>query len=902
MISHRYMVVILLLISVRGWGQGIVSAEYFFNSDPGLGNGTPITITPSAGDLTFTTSIPTTSLSQGFHNLAIRVKETGGVWSQFEHRGFYITSSTSDAANLVAAEYFFDADPGVGNGTPIPVTPGPTTNFTIAIPTSSLGLGFHFLAIRTKAMDGKWGLFEGRGFFIGTSATDVPDITAAEYFFDSDPGQGNGTPLAVTPGATTTFIASIPTGSLTPGFHFIAIRTRGAGGKWGIFESRGFYVSPAGLASADIVAGEYFIDGVDPGEGNGYPLSITPGPTINETLIITLSGVPSGARTLSIRVQDADGLWSSIETNPFNVLVCTPPGAPSAIDGSRCNVGPVTLGASGAAGSQVYRWYDDPLAGTLLFTGSSFTTPNLSDTTSYYVNIYDPVTLCESARSEAVANVLNIPQPVISPAGDFSFCEGSSIFLTAPAGYSQYAWSNGQITQQILVTVPGDYAMQVGNGSCTSVPSDTATVDVVPAPSKPGITVAGSSALCAGDSTQLAGPTGFEYYWSTGETSQSIYVQQAGVYFLIVKTPGANCPSLPSDPVALSAVSAITKPIVTVTGDPALCPGGFVQLSAPGGFNYNWSTGATTQSITATQLGSYAVEVMAPGTTCSSPPSDSTAVTEVVPPSKPIVTASGSTTICGSGSVVFSAPGGYEYLWSTGAASQTITISQSGAYSVQVRQPGGTCYSEASDLVPVIVLAPPCSGPVNTSPIIDDSALSTPIEGKVEVDLTQIISDPDNNLDLSSLRVVNGVTALGLSAYVDAAYYLRIDYSGNPFTGIDRVTLEACDLTLACSQQAIDINVVGEIVIFNAITPDGDGYNDFMLIKYVDVVEGAGKNKVTVFNRWGNVVFETNDYDNVNRVFRGESDSGKDLPSGTYFYKIELGDGKNYTGYLTLKR
>ncbi|NOS57038.1 MAG: hypothetical protein HOP37_12390, partial [Cyclobacteriaceae bacterium] len=133
---------LVLLISLSGtsilsFSQSVVRAEYFFDSDPGAGNGTLISFTPTGGDVAFTTNIPTTSLNQGFHQLAIRLKESGGLWSQFEVRGFYITATTSDAANITAAEYFFDTDPGNGNGTPISVTAGPTTNFTVSIPTSS---------------------------------------------------------------------------------------------------------------------------------------------------------------------------------------------------------------------------------------------------------------------------------------------------------------------------------------------------------------------------------------------------------------------------------------------------------------------------------------------------------------------------------------------------------------------------------------------------------------------------------------------------------------------------------------------------------------------------------------------------------------------------------------------
>src|SRR5205085_279714 len=107
-------------------------------------------------------------------------------WGLFETRGFYISGSTADAANITAAEYFLDADPGAGNGIAASVgASGPVVNFTAVIP-QSLPPGFHFLAIRTKGTDGKWGLYESRGFYISSSTADAANVTAAEYFIDTD--------------------------------------------------------------------------------------------------------------------------------------------------------------------------------------------------------------------------------------------------------------------------------------------------------------------------------------------------------------------------------------------------------------------------------------------------------------------------------------------------------------------------------------------------------------------------------------------------------------------------------------------------------------------------------------------------------------------------------------------
>src|SRR5690606_34003556 len=101
--------------------------------------------------------------------------------------------------------------------------------------------------------------------------------------------------------------------------------------------------------------------------------------------------------------------------------------------------------------------------------------------------------------------------------------------------------------------------------------------------------------------------------------------------------------------------------------------------------------------------------------------------------------------------------------------------------------------------------------------------------------------------------------------------------------------------------------------IYNGITPNGDGMNDFF---WIEGIHNYPNNNVKIFNRWGILVYETDGYgqgefDSIN-TFNGTSEGrvtvqeDKNLPTGTYFYILTF-QGENpgkesYRGYLYINR
>ncbi|HND41078.1 MAG TPA: gliding motility-associated C-terminal domain-containing protein, partial [Cyclobacteriaceae bacterium] len=176
---------------------------------------------------------------------------------------------------------------------------------------------------------------------------------------------------------------------------------------------------------------------------------------------------------------------------------------------------------------------------------------------------------------------------------------------------------------------------------------------------------------------------------------------------------------------------------------------------------------------------------------------------------------------------------------------------------------------------------------------------SVPVNGIVTVELLSLLSDPDDNLDISTLSLTSNTSEQGAAASINASSELVLDYGSVIFIGVDRVSIEVCDLLSACAQQVLSIEVEGDVIIYNAISPNGDNKNDMMRIANIELFSN---NHVTVFNRWGDMVFETDNYNNDDRAFKGLNKNGKELPSGIYYYKIELSGSKTKTGYLSLKR
>ena len=203
-------------------------------------------------------------------------------------------------------------------------------------------------------------------------------------------------------------------------------------------------------------------------------------------------------------------------------------------------------------------------------------------------------------------------------------------------------------------------------------------------------------AICEGNSTILTASGGSEYLWNTGETSQSI-------------TVNPNTTTTYSVTVLEGAASDNDNVVVTVNPVPTANAGNDVTievgqsttLTASGGTTYQWSTGATSQSITVSPNTTTTYSVTTYQNGCSSVKDD--IIVTVVSTGNVTANAGNDVAICEGNSATLTASGGSEYLWNTGETSQSITVNPNTTttYSITVSE------GVASDTDDVIVTVNP---------------------------------------------------------------------------------------------------------------------------------------------------------------------------------------------------
>ena len=240
-------------------------------------------------------------------------------------------------------------------------------------------------------------------------------------------------------------------------------------------------------------------------------------------------------------------------------------------------------------------------------------------------------------------------QPIISTHYDLKVCSDSAILSASPF-FSNYLWSTGETTQNIIVHIQGTYTVTASyNGNTVKD-----TINVHFTTPQMNLFLGQDTVLCSSPTFHIHADTGFStYLWNTGAFADSIVVNHTGNYSVITQDT-ANCFYYDTIHVAINP-----NYFLNIGNDTAFCGIFPHTLNAGPLFNsYLWSTGDTTQSIQVDTAGLYSVSV-----TNNLCPQPATATVNVFFFPSPIANAGHDTLICNGSSVILNASGGMSYHW-----------------------------------------------------------------------------------------------------------------------------------------------------------------------------------------------------------------------------------------------
>lgn len=388
-------------------------------------------------------------------------------------------------------------------------------------------------------------------------------------------------------------------------------------------------------------------------------------------------------------------------------------------------------------------------------------------------------------------------------------------------------------------------------------------------------------------------PNDAEFLWNTGETTQSITVTESGTY--TVEVTAENCTITKSVIILLS-----DTPVIDLGEDQELCDVANYEITAelivgdPEEATFLWNTGETTQSITVNEAGTYTVEVAIAH--CISTESVTIDFSDT-----PIFDLGEDRSTCFEEPEILDAtPSNYPdptiltYEWTlygdiiADAIYPTLEVNEPGIYGVTVSYKH--CFeSDSIEITP--------ANELDVSVIMEDYGSSSASD--IEV-------CPDTAHTLRAITDEEGVSY---------QWYLNSDEIAGATDDTLEITIEAGTMgtqtySVVISSEGcqgsdeIDVRIypIGNCVISQGLTPNGDGYNDTLDLTFLN--DRTGITKLQIFNRYGTLVYDQNNY--VNQWF-GQTNDGKDLPTGTYFYVIDLdGDDPVYerqtTGWIYLNQ
>jgi Zn-dependent metalloprotease len=368
----------------------------------------------------------------------------------------------------------------------------------------------------------------------------------------------------------------------------------------------------------------------------------------------------SGTFTVKLVALGCTGVLDSVIKTSY--ITISAPTAPTATGASRCGSGSLTLSASGAG---TINWYSSAAADTILGTGTSFNTPVITTTTSFY-----------AASSIAQAPVSGGPDSTL----------GTGSYLNY-SHYLVFDVSDGLTIKSVDVYPSGTGARTIELQNSAGTTLISMPVNNLPASGKTTVPL------------NFHVPAGTGYHLAATGATINMFRNNAGAVYpynigSIVSVTGTDVSStspayyyffynwvIEKDPCISTTVPAVAT--ITPSGgnisvnSVSVCPGVQATLTATGGTSYSWSTGSSNTSINVTPslTTTYTVSGNVPG--CVGTTSAIGTVHVYTAPA--VATTPASLAVCTGATGIIGATGASTYSWSTGSLTNSITVPSSPA-------------------------------------------------------------------------------------------------------------------------------------------------------------------------------------------------------------------------------
>ena len=555
---------------------------------------------------------------------------------------------------------------------------------------------------------------------------------------------------------------------------------------------------------------------------------------------------------------------------------------------------------------------------TYLWQDGATTTPSFNVTFpgTFYVSVTDN-TGCK-AYDTVLVSFINPPS--VNLGNDTTLCNGQTLLYNVSSPNCTYLWQNGSTNPNFTITSAGTYWVRLTvNQICSTI--DTIKVMYV---SPPTVNLGPDTNLCWSQPYVLnATYPNSHYLWQNSSIQPTFTVTQAGTYWVKVYI---NNSCFASD-----TVHVTYNKIVNLGNDTSLCYGKSVTLKATyPNATYLWQNGSTNPTFTVSPpYTPYLFWVKVTVNNCSE--TDTILINYY---NLPVISLGNDTTLCSGKQIQLNAYNtNSTYLWQDGSINPTYTVNQQGTYWVKVID-FNNCYT--SDTIKITYVAVPivnlgndttlCQGQIlilnatnpNSYYLWQDNTTNAKYTVTQQGMYWVIVTNQNNCKTYDAINVYyvpNPVVSLGnitkfcigdnltLDAFTFNATYLWQDGSTSPQYTISQPGIywvKVTDISSNCSTtSSIKLICDLEPIIPNIITPNNDGFNDYFVIKnyeYWDL-------DVQIFNRWGTIVYQDNNYlNNWKGTFNGYQ-----LADGTYYYIIKAinkfdGIKKDYHSSLTILR